>query len=481
MSTTVRYVDSSGATAHRPTLSAAPLGRAARCDAVTRLVAGSVLWLALALVSWWWASGGGLADLADPRAALVSLGRETGLVASVLLLAQVVLMARVPFLERAFGQDRLAVVHRQVGFTSFTLMLAHVALISWGYAAGDLLATPGTFWDLTLTYPGMLLALAGTAFLCLVVVTSVRAARRAMRYESWHLLHLYAYLGVGLALPHQLWTGQELVGSTARTVFWWGAWAAAAGAVLTWRIGLPAYRTVRHDLRVASVVREESDPGTDVVSVYLTGRALQRLPVRAGQFLSFRFLGGPGWTRTHPFSLSAAPDARSLRFTADVVGDGTRALLDLRPGARVVVEGPHGRLTERARTRRKVALVGAGVGITPLRALAEGLHYAPGEALLLQRCRSTPLFARELEVLAAERGLEVLTLAGPRRSDGSWVPAGSTPDRYDDVAALLAWIPDLLDRDLYLCGPDPWVARVRDCALAAGLPPAQLHVESFSW
>ena len=62
--------------------------------------------------------------------------------------------------------------------------------------------------------------MAGTVCLVMVVVTSVRAARSRLRYESWHLLHLYAYLGVGLALPHQLWTGQEFLASPAATVFW---------------------------------------------------------------------------------------------------------------------------------------------------------------------------------------------------------------------------------------------------------------------
>ena len=75
----------------------------------------------------------------------------------------------------------------------------------------------------------MLLALAGTACLVMTVVTSVRAARARLRHESWHLLHLYAYLGVGLALPHQLWTGQEFLLSPGRTVFWWSMWIAAAG------------------------------------------------------------------------------------------------------------------------------------------------------------------------------------------------------------------------------------------------------------
>lgn len=458
---------------------------AARRDEVTRVLNGSGLWLSLLLVTYWWVTGGGLGDLADPRAALVSLGRETGLVASVLLLAQVLLMARVPVLEHAFGQDRLAGIHRVVGFTSFTLMLTHVALITWGYAAGDLLATPGTFWSLTVDYPGMLLAVAGTALLCLVVLTSIRVARARLRYESWHLLHLYAYLGAGLALPHQLWTGQELLGSTARTVFWWGSWGVAAGAVLTWRLAVPAYRSWSSDLRVTAVVRERSGPDVEVVSVHLAGRGLSRLPVRAGQFLGFRFLAGEGWSRSHPYSLSAAPDGRSLRVTAAVVGDGTRALAALAPGTRALVEGPYGRLTDRARTRRKVALLGAGVGITPLRALAEGLPYGPGDAVLVQRCRSVPLFEGELDRLRDERGLRVLTLAGPRRSVDSWAPAvvgrGPVPPGVDDTRVLTACIPDVVERDLYLCGPDAWVDRVRRSALAAGVPPVQIHVESFTW
>ena len=164
----------------------------------------------------------------------------------------------------------------------------------------------------------MLLAAGGTVALVMVVVTSVRAARRRLRYESWHLLHLYAYLGVGLALPHQLWTGQEFQASTARTVFWWGLWIAAAAAVLIWRVALPGWRTLRYDLRVQAVVGEA--PG--VVSVLMASRRPGRVHAEAGQFYSFRFLGGAGWSRAHPYSLSAAPDGSTLRVTARTVGDG---------------------------------------------------------------------------------------------------------------------------------------------------------------
>lgn len=447
----------------------------ARLDAALRLAALAALWLSLLLVTYWWTADGGLRQLTGWETGLTALGRLTGLVASVLLLVQVVLMARVPVLEHAFGQDRLARQHRLVGFTSFDLMLAHVVLITWGYAAGELRATPRTFWDLAVDYPGLLLAVAGSACLVMVVVTSVRAARVRLRYESWHLLHLYAYLGIGLALPHQLWSGADFIGSTGRTVFWWTAWALAAAAVLVWRLAVPAVRTVRHALRVTSVVPEA--PG--VVSVYLTGRAVDRLPVEAGQFLTWRFLGRRGWSRAHPYSLSAAPDGRSLRITVQAVGDGSRAAASLRPGTRALVEGPYGRLGARARTRHKVALIGAGVGITPLRALAEGLDYAPGEAVLLQRFRDQPLFLRELEILARERGLRTMYLPGPRRSGHSWLGNGVGP--VDDLTALTTWVPDIVERDVYLCGPDGWIDAVRRTLLAAGVPPTQLHIETFRW
>jgi predicted ferric reductase len=362
-----------------------------------------------------------------------------------------------------------------VGFTSFSGMLAHVGLISWGYAAGRLGAVPGTFWDLTVSYPGLLLAVAGALCLVMVVVTSVRAARSRLRYESWHLLHLYAYLGVGLALPHQLWTGQEFLASTAATVYWWTLWIVAVAAILIWRVGQPILRTLRHDLRVTAVVPEDRD----VVSVHVSGRHLDRLPVTAGQFLTWRFLTGSGWSRAHPYSLSAAPDGRSLRISVKVLGDGSALARGIRPGTRVVIEGPYGRLTERPRTRAKIALIGAGVGITPLRALAEGLPYAPGDAVLLQRGTTRPLFARELAGLAHVRGLEVRWLPGRRRAPDSWLGQGAGPA--DDLTLLLGWIPDIAGRDVYVCGPEAWTDSVRRTLQAAGLPAPQLHVENFGW
>ena len=447
----------------------------ARFDRAVRLGSALVLWFGLVLVTYWWDVGGGVGDLARWPDTLTSVGRLAGLWSAHLLLVQVLLMSRLPVLEHAFGRDRLARIHRVIGFLSFDLMIVHIGMIIAGYASGRWSAVLPTTWTLITAYGGVLLSVAGMVCLVMVVFTSIKATRRRMRYESWHLIHLYAYLGVGLALPHQLWTGQEFLTSPGATAYWWTLWATAAATVLVWRLLLPIWRSLRYGLRVTSVVRESSD----VVSVYLTGRRLDRLPVRAGQFLTVRFLDGKGWSRANPFSLSAAPDGRSLRITAKALGEGSARLAHLEPGTRVLFEGPYGRLSSRARTRPRVLLAGAGVGITPLRAVAEGFNYAPGEVILLQRHSGEPLFVRELQVLTAERGLLVLDLPGQRRTPDSVL--GPAAGGADELATLQYWIPDLADRDVFLCGPKAWTTGIERLVIAAGVPEDRIHTETFGW
>ncbi|MEU3456421.1 ferredoxin reductase family protein [Micromonospora sp. NPDC006766] len=439
-------------------------------------VSAAVLSL-LVVTALWTADRGGQELLAGPATGLTSLGRLAGLISADLMLIQVVLMARVPLIERRFGQDRIAHWHRLAGFTSFHLLLAHVVLTTLGYAGTARQGVLAETWDLVVTYPGMLLATAALALLVLVVVTSVRAARRRLRYESWHLLHLYAYLGVALALPHQLWTGADFVGSAAARAYWWTVYLLALASVLVYRLGLPAWRSLRHRIEVAAVVPEA--PG--VTSVWLRGRDLHRLPARAGQFLLWRFLDGPGWSRAHPYSLSAPPNGDLMRITVKDLGDGSARIAALRPGTKVLVEGPYGRLTGQHWRGGGITMLACGVGITPLLALLWELPYAPGEAVLLYRAR-TPAdlaFRAELDQLVAERGLVVHHLVGPRARRPSWLPAYA--EGWSDAEALRRLSPDIAAHDVFLCGPDGWVDAARAAARAAGVPDAHVHHERFAW
>ncbi len=89
----------------------------------------------------------------------------------------------------------------------------------------------------------------------------------------------------------------------AAPFFWWTAWGVAAGSIVVWRIGVPVWRNLWHRLEVTSVVRETDD----VVSVYLTGRRLDRLRAEPGQFFTWRFLGRPGLDPRQPLLALGGP------------------------------------------------------------------------------------------------------------------------------------------------------------------------------
>ena len=440
--------------------------------------AGALTWASLLVVAGLWLANGGVTGVTNLADAWTSMGRLTGLLASDLLLIQVLLMARIPFVEKAFGQDELAAVHRTVGFGSFSLMLAHIAMILIGYAELSPAALWPTFWQLTTTMPAMLIALLGTICLVMVVVTSIKAARAKLRYESWHLIHLYAYLGCFLALPHQLWTGKDFLASPLATAYWWTLWGAAVAAVLTFRVGLPVLRNARHRLVVADV----RPSGGNVTTVTVTGRDLDRLPAAGGQFFQWRFLDGPGWTRAHPYSVSAAPDGASLQISVAAVGDGSRRLASMKPGTRVLVEGPYGRLHEGVRTRKGVLLMAAGIGIAPMKALMESLHAEPGDITLVYRVSdlaSAPL-AAEIEESAARCGARVLVLDGHRVAGrNSWLPADW--GHLTDEAALRHLVPDVAERDVFLCGGPAWMDAAEAAAIEAGVPAVRIHAERFAY
>jgi predicted ferric reductase len=442
-----------------------------------RDVVGALTWASVLVVVALWVSNSGLQELRGLGTGLVSLGRLSGLLSADLLLIQVLLMARIPLVERAYGQDVLARRHRLVGFASVNLLAVHLMLIIAGYAAVDDVNVIAQTWDFVVDYPGMLLATAATALIVMVSWTSIKRARAKLRYESWHLLHLYAYLGVGLSIPHEVWTGADFTHSAIARAYWWSLYAAALGAVLIWRVGVPLWRSRSARMVVEQVVPE----GPGVVSVIMRGRRLDRL-AGAGQFLTWRFLDRTGWTRGHPYSLSAVPTRDRMRITVKALGDGSRSLVDLRPGSRVLVEGPYGRLHAGVRTRRKVTLIGSGIGITPLRALLEEFEQAPGEITLIYRAsRAEDLVLRhELDALAATTGARVFYVIGPRIADRpSWLPRSAA--HLSDTAALRQLVPDIADNDVYLCGAEAWMDAAAAAARACGVPGRRIHIERFAW
>lgn len=395
--------------------------------------------------------------------ALIVIGRLAGLYGALIMAFQLLLVARLPWLDRRIGMDRLTSWHRRTGFALLWTLLAHVVFIAFGYADGAGVGPVSEIVDLAETTEGVLRAIVALGLILVVGAVSARYARRRLAYETWHFIHLYTYVAVVLAFTHQVAVGTTFTSSPAATAYWYGVWAVALGAVLLGRVALPLWRNSRHRFRVSAVVPESDH----VVSLHITGRDLDRLPAQAGQFFLWRFLTKDRWWQANPFSLSAAPDGRSLRLTAKAAGEGSAALRHMKVGTRVFAEGPYGAFTTLHRTRSASLLIAGGVGVTPIRALLEDLD---GHTVVVYRVAAEhdAVLYDELAELARAKGAELHLVTGP-----------PVPDRLAP-RELAALVPDITDRDVFLCGPPPMMNAVLGTLDELGVPKRQIHFERFN-
>lgn len=209
----------------------------------------------------------------------------------------------------------------------------------------------------------------GALMLIVAGLTSWARARQRLPRQVWWTVHLYTYLAIALAFAHQITIDGPFLTGWARTV-WIALYVLIGGLILGYRALLPLERSLHHDLRVAKVVRESRDVG----SVWVSGRELDRLRVRPGQFAQWRFLADGLAYESHPYSFPAPARDDLLRLTVKDLGDASALTARLRPGTRVLTEGPYGVMTpDRVCGTGRAVLVADGVGVAPARALAEGL------------------------------------------------------------------------------------------------------------
>ncbi|GAA0375860.1 ferric reductase [Acrocarpospora corrugata] len=388
-------------------------------------------------------------------------GRLSGLLAGYACAILLGLMARMPFLDRGVGTDRLARWHALGGRWTIILSVAHMVFVVAAHSAEAGLLT-GTARLLT-DGEGIWEATLGLALLIGVGVVSARGIRRLMRYEIWHYLHFFTYVAVFAAFSHQL-TGPDFAGGGLARLLWLALYLSVSAALLWCRFLSPVRQALRHRLRIVETRWESAS----VISVYLSGTHLDDLRAEPGQFFRWRFLAPGMWWTANPYSLSAPVNPRYLRITVKVIGDHSRALSRLRPGTRVVAEGPYGALTAARRRNARVLLIGGGVGISPLRTLFETL---PGHLTLVYMARRDEdlVLRDELDAIAARRGATVLYTVDEARV----VPLTGR--------ALRVLVPGLADHDVYICGPTGMTTAARNALRRAGVPARRIHVECFDF
>jgi predicted ferric reductase len=226
----------------------------------------------------------------------------------------------------------------------------------------------------------------------------------------------------------------------------------------------------------------------DVTSLYLEGPVDTMGGRKPGQFASLRVWTGDGWSEPHPFTISCAPEAQTLRFTIKQSGEFTSKVRELEPGTPVQCVGPFGGFCTDADQHEEIVMVAGGVGITPfLSVLRHFRSTGAANRVVLFWSNKSPAdaFAGD-ELIEMTRELDLKVVHAFSRVGPEELPPSPAPDRVAHVAGRLTR--EVLqehirtpDASFYLCGPPAMQEAILEELSACGVDPGKVQKEAFTF
>jgi len=344
-------------------------------------------------------------------------------------------------------------------------------LIIFGSAQENFVSIAAQLLDFFNNWEDIPAAIVGAVLIVLVIIVSIGPIRGRLKYSWWYRFHLLTYLALALAFGHQIEVGSDFTDNQYFRWYWYAIYAFVLLNLIVYRVVKPLYYYMQQHFSVERIVNETGD----VVSVYIRGRNLSRFRVAAGQFMILHFLGKGFRWEAHPFSLSCPPNSEYLRLSIKRVGDFTARLGDLQPGTPVLIDGPHGIFTPKRCSSRNVLLIAGGIGITPLRSMLDTFVSQGKDVILLygNRHRSDIVFEKELDQFVQKGRLVVRHVLS---NDPDWEGEKGHINR-ERIQRL---VPDVAERDVFLCGPPPMMSAVVKALTELGVPTGKVHYERFA-
>jgi predicted ferric reductase len=401
------------------------------------------------------------------RGLVVELASGLGIVALSLLALQLVLPARLAAVARPLGAEVAIRLHRHMADVVVAAIAAHVALVVVGDPSNLALFDPlGAPWRAKA-------AVASCVALAALIATSLLRRRLRLPYARWRGLHNALGIGaLGLGLLHAIGVDRYLTHGPAGPVT-----AGLAGLGVLCLVELRLLRPRRLARRPYVVERVERERG-GATTLALRADGHRGCRFRPGQFAWLKLADAPHALVEHPFSYSSsASRPQRPAFTIKAYGDFTSRVPQLRPGTRLVVDGPHGSYRPRRHAERFVLIAG-GIGITPivslLRTAADAGDRHPFLLVYGSARWQEVTFREELERLQRRLDLRVVHVLG--EPPPSW--AGETGFIDTDLLARRL-PPDLGRADVFVCGSPPMLAAAIEGLERLGVAPEHVHAEQF--
>jgi predicted ferric reductase len=395
---------------------------------------------------------------------LIVAGRLTAMLATVLIMIQFTLGARLKPLDEAFGLDRILKLHRLTGATAVTLAVLHPILL---YITPHYVLGPANkaLWAEGLG------ALALTVLL-VIAVTSIWRKFLNLSYEAWHRIHYLGFAVVVLVAWHSLAIGSDLQGG-------WPMWV-WVGMLVAYLLLFIWARMIRPRLIMARKWRVERvmPVSHDVWQLDLVPEGHPGVQQVPGQFGLLTIHRDDMRAERHPFTIASPPrEDGSVSFTIKESGDYTARIGETPEGAEAIVEAPWGQFCHLRHGGDRLVMIAGGVGITPilsiLRYMAAQGDDRPITLVWGNRTEADIFFAEELEQLQQQLDLRVLHVLSEQ-------PDYDGETGYVDADLLRSNLNgELDDADVYLCGPTPMMDMVADALADLGVEGSRVHSERF--
>ena len=395
------------------------------------------------------------------------------------------------------GWNSIIAYRRALGLYGFAYAALHFGI----YVALDRMGSVSSTIEEIVSRRFLLVGFIALALMLPLAVTSTNAMIRKLGPARWKLLHRLAYVATILGVVHYY----MLVKSDVRQPL---AFAAVLAPIL-------GFRSVKHyiDLRrAASMPKPRVATKSQMAGQFWKGELIVEsirrethdvktfrfihpagdIPFthRPGQYMTLS-LDINGQTVKRSFTIASSPVQRGyveLTIKRNPEGLASQYMHDqLNAGDGILVGAPAGKFFFDELQTKAVVLIAGGVGITPLMSILRNLTDRSwgGTIYFINAMRTMDdgIFADEIAGLAERfENVRVLTYYSQSKpstidstSSGRWLVRHG----YINASDISAFVPDLKELPIFLCGPDPMMQAVRKTIVSLGIPNEQISTEEF--
>jgi len=405
---------------------------------------------------------------------IMEVGKNFGLFAFTILVLQVVLAARLKWLDRVYGLDMIIRFHRYMAIFALLLLLFHPFLIAAGESKWKLVTSLNLPWYVLLGKVALLLVLAN-------VLLSTLQLRIGLKFENWRRLHgVIGPLLLAVAFTHS-YVVEDQLRSDPLKIIWPLMVAGALTLFLYHRFAAPSIRK-GSAYRVAEVTEEATDTWTVKLTPPKDREIEDYLP---GQFHFVTFYRDPDLpVEEHHWTISSSPTQKEFLSSAiKASGDFTATMDRTKPGDTAGVQGPFGRFSYLLHPDEKSFLfIAGGIGITPLMSMLRHMRdagaTAPVVLLYANKDQDHIAFKKELSEMQSAGSPPLKVLHVLSRSGKDWQgktghidPSMIKRFRGDDPAAT----------GFYVCGPKGLQSAALETLKDLDVPESRIHTEVFSF